>query len=143
MSWEESKPPTGFTILGDDEGNVPKVGGLLAAIVQSDKYKNTDNYELVQQDGSIKTLAGCTTLASRIFSKHVGKFLKAEFVGWEKGKAGRYKDTKVLFWEGEPTDEMKKWPRWEELNTENGDEPPLDETQAAVHEDETEDDLPF
>lgn len=150
MGWtKQESVASNLVTLGDDDGHVKKVGGLLAAIKQdpNPKYKNP-LYELVQKDGSSVLLAGSASLSRQIHDDHVGKFLKAEFTGWGTSPNGKFKAIDVYVWTDEPTAEMKKWPRWAELNApkvsakataekirDDFDDPPLSEEPG--------DDLPF
>ena len=146
MSWEKRDPVTDLVVLGDDEGQVRTAGGLLASTKQDSMYPSRLNYELVQKDGSSRWLAGSASIGRQLSPSDVGRFIKAKFVGWGKSANGRFKEIEVMIWQGEPTDEMKDWPRWAEVNDsgQQDDEPPLDETQAAVYADDEDDsDLPF
>jgi hypothetical protein len=139
MTWKKREAVTDLVILGDDEGNVKKVGGLLAAVTQDKLYPANMNYELVQKNGESIVVAGSASLSRQISpTEDVGKFLKAEFMGWGNSRNGKFKEIDVLVWEDEPTDEMKKWPRWAELQKDGSpvaDEPPIS--------DDPDDDLPF
>ncbi|MGH7498806.1 MAG: hypothetical protein ACREL3_08150 [Gemmatimonadales bacterium] len=104
-----------LVILGDGEGNTRRVGGLLAAITHDSAYPDRMNYELVQKSGDSLFLAGSASLGRQIGPGDVGKFLKAEFVGWGKSGNGRFKEIAVHIWDGEPLPEMKAWPRYAEL----------------------------
>lgn len=138
MTWEKREPVSNLVVLGDDENNVKKVGGLLLAVVKDAKYENRSNYQLVQKDGEVLTLAGSASLNNQIHATDVGKFLKAEFKGWGRSANGRFKEIEVLIWEGEPTDDMKNWPRFKDAQKKAAEPEP-------VHHDEPEpdDDLPF
>ena len=151
--WEE-RDSGKLVILGDGKDQQKKVAGLLAAIKQDRTYPDNFRYELIQQDGTALDLAGTTTINSKIGKHDIGRFVKVEFVGWESGKRQRYKNFKVLIFTGAPTDEMKAWPRWKELNEQGGaakaqaaapapkhEEAPLPEDVPP--EDEGDSDLPF
>jgi hypothetical protein len=68
----------------------------------------------------------------------VGKFLKAEFMGWGNSRNGKFKEIDVLVWEDEPTEEMKNWPRWAEIQRDGS---PIDEPPTP--DDPDDDSLPF
>lgn len=141
MTWEKREPVSNLVVLGDDENNIKKTGGLLLAVVKDSKYQNRSNYQIVQKDGTVITLAGSASLNNQIHAEDVGKFLKAEFKGWGKSANGRFKEIEVLIWEGEPTDEMKNWPRFKDAQKKASQSEPEPE-----YHDETEDDdqdLPF
>ena len=144
MGWTKREVSSNLVIIGDAEGQVRKVGGLLASITPDPRYPDNKRYELVQQDGTVKTLAGSASINSTVGVGDIGKFMKCTFLGWEPGKNGRFKNIQVDVYEGDPTPDMKKWPRFAELHGKakaqvapNGGEP---EPEPPVEED---DDLPF
>jgi hypothetical protein len=114
MSWEKREPVTNLVILGDAEGNVKKIGGLLIGIEQDRGYPDKSNYQIVKQDGETVTLSGSASLARQIGAADVGKFIKCEFAGWGKSANGKFKAIDVNVWNGEPTDAMKTWPQYAE-----------------------------
>ena len=120
MVWGKRESVSDLVVLGDDEGNIRRVAGLLAAVTQDRTYPSRMNYELVQKNGDSINLAGSASLGRQIGPADVGKFLKAEFVGWGKSANGKFKEITVHVWDDEPTAEMKQWPRWAELNGKNG-----------------------
>lgn len=129
MGWDKRDPVTNLVILGDEGDHKRKVGGLLAGIHPDRTYPDKVSYELIQRDGEAVTLSGSASLARRITDRDVGKFIKCEFTGWGTSPNGRFKMIDVYLWEEEPTPEMKKWPRWAELNApKNGN----DDAFAAV-----------
>lgn len=142
MSWEKREPVSNLVVLGDDENNAKKVGGLLLAVVKDAKYANRSNYQIVQKDGTVSTLAGSASLNNQIHEGDVGKFIKAEFKGWGKSPNGRYKEIEVLIWEGEPTEDMKNWPRFKDAQKKASqpDPEPAPEPDEDFGGDE---DLPF
>jgi hypothetical protein len=115
MGWSKREAVSNLVVLGDDEGTVKKVGGLLAAVNQDTVYAGRMNYELVQKNGESIMLAGSASLGRQIGPTDVGKFLKAEFIGWGKSANGKFKEIAVYIWDGEPNDDMKKWPRFAEF----------------------------
>lgn len=139
MGWNKREPVSNLVILGDDEGNVKKVGGLLAAVTQDSMYPNRHNYELVQKNGDSINLAGSASLSRQIAPGDVGKFLKAEFIGWGKSANGKFKQIVVYLWDGEPNEEMRKWPRFAEFHG-NGKGEEADFPNPA---DDPDSDLPF
>ena len=148
MSWKKRDPVSNLVVLGDDEGQAKKVGGLLAAVTQDPQYPARSNYELVQKGGESILLAGSASLGRQIFPADVGKFLKAEFHGWGKAPNGKFKQIEVNIWDGEATEDMKKWPRYAEFHP-NGQPPKaapkpeesFEDFPAAL--DAEDDDLPF
>ncbi len=136
MGWNERKPVSNLVILGDDEGHVRKAHGLLAAVTQDTRYPSRMNYELVQQDGESVWLAGSASLGGQITPRDVGKFIKCRFKGWERGKNGKFKDIEVLIWDDEPTDDMKQWPRWHELQEQLAGVPPSGNGHPEQHPDD-------
>lgn len=121
MAWAKRDPvTTNLVSLGDDEGQRRKVGGLLVGTPKDRMYPQKVNYELVQKDGEILTLSGSASLSRQINEQDIGKFVKCEFTGWDKSPNGKYKVIEVNVWEGEPNDEMKKWPRFAEFQNGNG-----------------------
>jgi hypothetical protein len=118
MSWTKRESvSSNLVTLGDDEGHVKTVGGLLVAVRQdpNPKYKNPV-YELVQKSGESVLLAGSASLSRQIFESDVGKFLKAEFIKWGQSPNGKFKEIEVNIWDGEPNDAMKAWPRFAEFH---------------------------
>jgi hypothetical protein len=151
MSWGKREPTTNLVILGDDEGCVRKAGGLLVRMIQDQQYPQRQNYELVKKDGESIMLAGSASLSRQIFPGDVGKFLKVEFLGWGKSANGKFKQIEVNIWEGPPTEEMQKWPRYGEpvepvRGTSAAKAKPRDDDFSDFpppHDDEGESDLPF
>lgn len=153
MGWDKREPVTNLAILGDEEGNKKKVGGLLIGIPR-DKGYDKANYEIVQQDGEVIVLSGSASLARQISEADVGHFIKCEFTGWGKSPNGKFKAIDVFVYDGEPTDVMKKWPRYAEFQKNGNGKLPVAKTHdakanSAVDEDfpgalaDNEDDLPF
>lgn len=150
MSWGKREPTSNLVILGDDEGCVKRVGGLLVRMIQDQQYPQRQNYEIVQKNGESIMVAGSASLSRQIFPADVGKFLKAEFTGWGKSPNGKFKQIEVNVWEGDLNDDMKKWPRIGEFT--NG-KPPVAAKAAAKRDDDFSDfpealddadsDLPF
>jgi hypothetical protein len=138
MGWQKRESvSSNLVTLGDDEGHVGKVGGLLASVRQdpNPKYKNPV-YELVQKDGSSVLLAGSASLSRQIFETDVGKFLRAEFVKWGQSPNGKFKEISVNIWEGEPNDAMKAWPRFKEFQGRiNGPTPTVQKQAEKVRDD--------
>lgn len=152
MSWEKREPVSNLVVLGDGEGNVKRVGGLLFSVVADGKYPDRNNYRLVQQDGTVLTLAGSASLNNQIHAADVGRFVKCEFMGWGKSANGRFKDINVLVWTGEPNDAMKAWPKYDEAQKNADTKPapapaPAPDYEDAVTPEELDsadpDDLPF
>lgn len=154
MGWGKREAVSNLVILGEDEGQKRKAGGLLAAIKPDQGYPDKMNYDLVQKDGEVHTLSGSASLARQINDRDIGKFIKCEFTGWGKSANGKFKMIEVFVWEEEPTPDMKKWPQWSELNApkkQNGNGAPA---KAATKGDDfddfsdrtppaDDDDLPF
>ena len=116
MSWTKREAVTNLVILGDAEGNVKKIGGLLIATPADKGYPDKINYEIVKQDGEVVVLSGSASLARQINREDIGKFIKCEFTGWGKSPNGKFKAIDVNVWEGEPTDAMRKWPMYDEVH---------------------------
>jgi len=152
MSWTKREAVTDLVILGDGEGCVKKVGGLLAGIVPDSGYPDKVNYKIVKQDGEEITLSGSASLSRQLNERDVGHFIKAEFTGWGKSPNGKFKAIEVNVWDGELTDAQKAWPRFKELQGGNG-KPPVPKATKPVPEteeidfpgalEEEDDDLPF
>lgn len=150
MGWQKREPVSNLVVLGDDDGQVKKVGGLLASLKQDTMYPARNNYELIQKDGSSLWLAGSASIGRQLGPQDVGKFVKAEFVKWGSSKNGKFKEIDVVIWDGEPTEDMKKWPRYKEItalarhangNGKPEEPPPL--TDADAPQDDEDDGLPF
>jgi hypothetical protein len=147
MSWEKREPVTNLAVLGDEEGNKKKVGGLLIGCPKDRMYPDKTNYEIVQKDGEVLLLSGSASLRNQIGESDIGHFIKCEFTGWGKSPNGKYKAIDVFVFTGEPTDDMKKWPRFAEFQK-NG-KPPVTKTATETDDDfpgalaDDEDDLPF
>lgn len=145
MGWEKREPVTDLVILGDEQGNKKKVGGLLIGLPRDKGYDKT-NYELVQQDGDVLTVSGSASIARQISEADIGKFVKLTFTGWGKSPNGKFKAIEVNVWEGEATPEMKAWPQYGQHT--NG-KPPVSKTAVETDDDfpgalePDDDDLPF
>lgn len=135
MGWSKREVDTNLVILGDAEGNVRKVGGLLASVKADHRYPDNKRYELVQQDGTSKSLAGSAAINSQLGPEDVGKFIKLTFDGWGAGGNGKFKKITVEVFEGDVTPDMAKWPRYGEFHGTSGDPGPV--------QPEGDDDLPF
>jgi len=147
MTWKKREPTANLVVLGDDEGHVKKVAGLLASTRQDDRYPSRLQYELVQQSGESIWLAGSASIDNQMGPGDVGKFVKLQFLGWGSAARGKFKQIEVIVWDGPPTAKMSAWPRWVELyNLKHGIEEES-AAAAAVEEDvedaEDTDDLPF
>lgn len=129
MGWTKREVASNLVILGDEEGNVQKAGGLLAAITPDSAYDGNYHYELVQKDGKSINVAGSASINRTVRDKDIGKFIKFEFHGWGKSARGKFKQIEVNIWEDEPTEDMKKWPRYAELQ-QNGKQ----KVQAAAEQ---------
>lgn len=137
MGWHKREPASDLVILGDGEGQIERIGGLLVGVIPDPRYPDNRRYELVQQNGESRFVAGSASINSQMGPGDVGKFVKLTFQGWAKGSRGqRFKDIEVLVWEGEPNADMKKWPRYGEF-----DGTPM--PSEAPIEDDYGDDLPF
>lgn len=147
MGWDKREPITDLVILGDEDGNRKKVGGLLIGLPHDRGYDKT-NYEIVEQSGETITVSGSASIARQISKDDIGHFVKMEFTGWGKSPNGKFKAIEVHVWNGELSDVMKKWPRLSEFQ---GNGKPATKTAVAssLEEDfpgaleETDDDLPF
>jgi len=115
MGWTKREASANLVILGDAEGHTRRVAGLLASVVPDPRYPDNRRYELVQQDGSSKVVAGSASINSQLGIGDVGKFVKLSFTGWERGRNGHYKVITVEVYEGEPSAPMQNWPRFAEL----------------------------
>lgn len=140
MSWSKREAVTNLVILGDGDDQKKKIGGLLVGMPHDSTYPDKVNYEIVQKDGETIILSGSASLSRQINSGDVGKFLKCEFNGWGKSGNGKFKIIEVNVWEGEPSADMKAWPRFAEFHTTKAQ--PTRETVPAALVDE-DDDLPF
>jgi hypothetical protein len=144
MAWTKREPTSNLVVLGDDEGQVKKVGGLLLSMRQDAQYPSRQNYEIVQRNGDCIWLAGSASLGRQLFPGDVGKFVKCEFTGWGKSANGKFKMIDVNVYDGEPTEDMKKWPHFGEAAKRGDDEPererPEDQDEFAAGGDG---DLPF
>lgn len=150
MSWEKREPVTNLAVLGDEDGNKKKVGGLLIGLPKDRMYPDKVNYELVQQDGEVLVLSGSASLRNQIGEADIGKFIKCEFTGWGKSPNGKFKAIDVFVYGGEPNDVMKKWPRFAEFqkNGKPATSKPAVQTDSDFEDfpaamEEESDDLPF
>ena len=116
MGWTKREPVSNLTMLGDAEGQIESCGGLLVEIHPdpNPKFKNFI-YELVQKNGESINLAGSASLTRQINETDIGHFIKCEFKGWGDSPNGKFKMCEVHVWNDEPTADMKKWPRYAEL----------------------------
>ena len=138
MTWETRTAQGNLVVLGDEEDQATKAGGLLASVTPDPQYEGNKRFELVQKDGESNIIAGCAAINRGINEGDVGKFVKLEFIGWGKSGRGKFKQIDVQVWDGEPTAKMKKWPRYDELNAKH--EPKYEDFPEAADEDS---DLPF
>lgn len=152
MTWAKREAVTNLVVLGDGEDHKRRVGGLLIGVPHDRMYPEKVNYELVQKDGEVIILSGSASLGRQINEHDVGKFVKCEFTGWGKSANGKFKVIDVNVWEGEPTEDMKKWPRYAEFQAavkQNGKKaapapaPKDDDFDDFSREPEPDDDLPF
>lgn len=151
MTWTKREAVTNLAVLGDEEGNKKKIGGLLIGCPRDRMYPDKTNYELVQKDGEVQVLSGSASLRNQIGEADVGKFIKCEFTGWGKSANGKYKAIDVFVFDGEPTADMKAWPRYSEFANGNGKKAPAAKAAAPSDDFESlpggtqdeEDDLPF
>lgn len=149
MGFTKREAVTDLIVLGDDEGQVKKAGGLLAATRQDTMYPSRLNYELVQKNGESKWLAGSASLGRQLGPEDVGRFIKCTFKGWGRSGSGKFKEIEVLVSDDDLPEELLNWPRYDEIQRKKNslvDEPPLDETQKDTVEFENDDDdseLPF
>lgn len=155
MTWTKREPVTNLVVLGDDEGNIAKIGGLLVATPIDRMYEKKLNYEILKKSGEVVTLSGSASLSRQLNDRDIGKFVRCEFKGWGKSPNGKFKDIEVMIWEGEPTDDMKRdWPRYAEFAKQNGNGKKADTPKAKADDDfdddeavkklaDEDDDLPF
>ena len=148
MGFTKREIQDNLVILGDDDGNVQKAGGILTRLILNTQFeKAKTDYEYVDKNGDLKVIGGSATLARQISPNDVGKFFKMEFEGWGKSANGKFKKIAVYFWDGEPNVQMQSWPRFFEFY---GKSAPAPNTPAAQKfEDmpkqleDDDDDLPF
>ncbi len=143
MAWSKREPVSNLVVLGDDEGQVKKVGGLLASVKQDAQYPSRSNYELIQKDGESIMLAGSASIGRQLFPGDIGRFVKLTFMGWGSSKNGKFKEIEVNVFDGEPTDDMKKWPRYAELSRKPKGESADGDPGPTDTGDDFDDDLPF
>lgn len=115
MAWAKREAVTNLAVLGDGEGNIRKIAGLLIGTPQDKGYPDKLNYLIVKKDGEEVVLSGSASLARQINSDDVGKFIKCEFTGWGKSPNGKFKAIDVNVWEGDVDAAMKAWPRYAEF----------------------------
>jgi len=139
-----------FISLGDGEGDVKSVGGILTKFVENRQFaKPKTDYEFVDKDGKLQVLSGSASLARQIHADDMGKFFKATFEGWGKSNNGNFKQIAVYIWDGEPTEVMKQWPKFDQYYRAGGQPVALvardfEKMPAAIQKGEEEDDgLPF
>lgn len=154
MAWTKREAVTNLVVLGDGDGNIRKIAGLLIGVPADKGYPDKVNYEIVKKDGEEVVLSGSASLARQINRDDIGKFIKCEFTGWGKSPNGKFKAIEVNVWEGEVDAAMKSWPRYAEFAattqaqkkaSANGAKKavePDDDFDNAPLEDE-DDDLPF
>ena len=142
MGWQKREVDTDLVILGDGERNAKSVAGLLAAVTRDPRYPDNRRYELVQKDGTSKSVAGSASINSQLGVDDVGKFVKLAFTGWGASGNGRFKQIDVQVFEGEVTPEMKAWPRYAELHSNGAKKAESLETFPEALDD-NDSDLPF
>lgn len=141
MGWTKREVEQNLVILGDGEGNVAKVSGLLASVKPDPRYPDNKRFELIDRDGTAKSVAGSAAINSQLGAQDIGRFVRLVFTGWGKSPNGRFKVIDVFVYDGDITDDMRKWPQWTELNSKNG-AANLSEKPSALA-DADPDDLPF
>ncbi len=115
MSWAKREAVTNLVILGDGPDNQKKVAGLLIGTPFDRMYPDKMNYVIVKKDGEEIVLSGSASLGRQLSESDIGKFVKCEFSGWGKSNNGKFKIIDVFVFEGDVTDDMKKWPRYGEF----------------------------
>jgi hypothetical protein len=157
MSWGKREVVDNFITLGESEGDVTKVGGILTRFVENRHFTQPKtDYEFMGKDGKLAVLSGSASLARQIHAEDIGKFFKAEFDGWGSSANGKFKKIAVYIWDGEPNDAMRAWPEFERYYgkqpAKNGSPPvakaaaksgPDDFDDPPAGLDERDDDLPF
>lgn len=142
MTWQKREVSANLVVLGDAEGNAKGAAGLLASVTKDPRYPDNRRYEIVQQNGESKSVAGSASINSQLGVDDVGKFVKLTFQGWGSSGNGKYKIIDVEVWDGDVKPEMKAWPRYAEFH-DNGAVKAKDTRTAAVVEDDPDSDLPF
>lgn len=144
-----------LVILGDDDGNVRRAGGIFVRLVANTQFdKPKTDYEFVDKAGELQILSGSATLQRQITADDMGKFFKAEFEGWGRSANGKFKKIAVYIWDGEPTEQMKQWPKFSEYYGKGAPREEAKKTAERLREeldsfatnplkDEDDDDLPF
>ncbi len=113
MGWTELEQGDVVTIGGDESKDQRKrVGGLLVRCEYNQgKKKNSAIYSLVQEDGELLKVWGCTTIDNTLTEMHIGKFVGFRFKGIETSAGGNeFKNVKVQVWTGPLDDRLKAWP---------------------------------
>ena len=117
MALKPRYPKRDTVTLGDDQakGERPYVYGLLADIRDHEKFSDKKVYEIVEEDGTNTLVSGCGALDAQLGPECVGAFVELTFTGWGANDRGKFRSVKVQ-WDTEPTEAMKRWPRWKEIN---------------------------
>lgn len=154
MGFVKREVADNFVTIGDGDGDVAKAGGILTRFVPNNHFATPKtDYEFVNKQGELAILSGSASLMRQIHAEDLGKFFKVEFEGWGKSAKGAFKKIAVYLWDGEPTDEMRQWPRFSEyfgkqpkaqpaLATATKIRDEFDKMPAALEKDD-DDDLPF
>jgi hypothetical protein len=112
MGFVKREVAENFVSLGEGEGDVRQVGGILTRFVENKHFdKPKTDYEFIDKNGELQVLSGSASLARQIHSEDLGKFFKATFEGWGKSANGKFKQIAVFIWEGELNPAMKAWPK--------------------------------
>jgi hypothetical protein len=158
MGFVKREVAENFVSLGEGEGDVKQVGGILTRFVENKHFdKPKTDYEFIDKNGELQVLSGSASLARQIHGEDLGKFFKATFEGWGKSANGKFKQIAVFIWEGELNDAMKAWPK---LDQYYGKRPAtialvgrvapkpaattgFDEVPEPIQQGQEDDDLPF
>lgn len=144
MGWQKREVSANLVVIGDAEGNARKAGGLLVAVTKDPRYPDNRRYELVQKDGTSKSVAGSASINSQLGVDDVGKFVKLEFEGWGSSGNGKFKKITVEVHDGEsPSPEMKAWPRYSEFHGAGKATPAAGDPEPVEPPEDEDDDLPF
>jgi hypothetical protein len=117
MAWTKREAGGNLVTLGDGEGDVRKISGLLMGCPPDRTYTDRRNYHLVQKNGDTLVLAGSASLSRQLSEDDIGKFVKCQFTGWGRSANGKYKAIEVAVWDGDVTPEMRAWPHYVEAQT--------------------------
>ena len=94
---EELSNNSSYLIVGDGDGDVPEISGLLLEIQESGKFEGKKNFLIINSEGEEKIVCGNASIESKVNARCIGKIIQLRFLQWAKTEKGqRFKDIEVF-----------------------------------------------